>query len=430
MRTAITLFVAALICVSAAWWISLLPGTVTATLAGTTVQTSTPIAVTLLLILFLIVYVVIRLLAWLLSTPRRSRRWRSGRKRNKGEVALNRALIALAANDAGAARREAERGRRLLGDTPLTLLLAAQAGKQAGRDDEATALYEQLAGRPDARLLGLRGLIRLAIERQDWQAATSLAGDAEKAHPGAKWLREERSYMAQQTGQWREALRLAAPESKAALALAACGSEEDPRAAMALAKQAFDLEPGLAPAAVTYAAWLQHFGRTKQAKEILRQSWSAKPHPDIAAAFVESITDPVMRARELAVMVRSNPDNAESFLAVAQSALAAGMVADARYQLDRARQHGVNDRRFWTLLADVHVMEGDSDAAQEALRQVSEADPNPIWLCEKCGTQYDHWHAVCDNCRSTGSIQWTRPTGSAPRSYRLQGPQGIEGLTA
>ena len=430
MRTALSLFVTALICVGIAWWISLLPGTVTATIAGTTLSSSTPIAVTLLLILFLLVYVLIRLLAWLISIPRRSRRWRSGRQRGRGEVALNRALIALAANDSGAARREAERGRRLLGDTPLTLLLAAQAGKQAGRDDEATALYEKLAERPDARLLGLRGLIRIAIDKQDWQVATSLAADAERAHPGAKWLREERSFMAQQTGEWREALRLAAPESKAALAVAASTTEDDPRAAMGLAKQAFDMEPGLAPAAIAYAGWLRHFGRAKQAQEVLRQSWSAQPHPDTAAAFVEQVHEPVARARELAVLVRANPDNAEACLIVAQAALDAGMVADARHQLERARQAGVNDRRFWTLLADVHVMEGDNDGAQEALRQVAEADANPTWVCEKCGTQYDHWHAVCDTCRSTGSIHWTRPTGSSPTRYRLQAPQGIEGLTA
>ncbi len=430
MRTAIGLFLAALVCVAVAWWIALLPGSVTAVIAGTTLQASTPVAATLLLILFLAVYLVVRLFAWVLSVPHRSRRWRSARNRSKGDAALNRALIALAANDPGAARREAERSRRMLGDTPITLLLAAQASKQAGRDDEAAALYQSLADRPDARLLGLRGLIRIAIERQDWPAAARLAADAERAHPGAKWLREERTFMAQQTGEWSEALRLAAPENKAALAAAASGSEADPKAAMALAKQAFDAEPGLAPAAIGYAGWLRHFGRAKQAQEVLRQSWSAKPHPDTAAAYVEPVTDKVSRARELSVLVRSNPDNPEAYLVVAQAALDAGMVGDARHQLERAQQAGVNDRRLWTLMADVRVMEGDNEGAQEALRHVSEADPNPTWVCEKCGSQYDHWHAVCDTCRSTGSVHWVRPVGSSPTRFRVTAAEGIEGLTA
>ena len=38
MRTALTLFLVALICVTLAWWLSLLPGTVSATIAGTTFE--------------------------------------------------------------------------------------------------------------------------------------------------------------------------------------------------------------------------------------------------------------------------------------------------------------------------------------------------------------------------------------------------------
>ncbi len=77
MRAAVSLFIAALVCVALAWWISLLPGTVNATVAGTTIETSTPVAITLLAALFLVFYVVIRLLAWLVSLPRRARIWRS-----------------------------------------------------------------------------------------------------------------------------------------------------------------------------------------------------------------------------------------------------------------------------------------------------------------------------------------------------------------
>ena len=431
MRNAFALFVAAVVCVAIAWWISLLPGTFTATIAGTTFQTSTPVAITLLAILFLLLYLIIRLFAWLIRMPRRVDAWRSGRARSRGDIAVNRTLIALAANDAGAARREADRGRRLLGDTPLTLLLAAQAGRQAGREDEAAALYEQLSERPDSRLLGLRGLLRLAVERQDWENATAIAANAEKAHPGAAWLRDERRYMAQQTGQWGEALRLSGPESKAALAVAAAEHESDPKSALELAKQAFDAEPGLAPAAVAYARRLRASGRERQAQDVLRRAWSVRPHPDLAEEYVQGAPDKLVRAREMAALVRSNPDNAESYIAVARTALDAGLTGEARRQLERAREASVNDRRLWTLLADVNMMDGNADAAQEALRQLPNADPDPVWRCTSCRTQHDRWHPVCDACRSTGTIQWMQAGDAAPAQFRrLQQPQGAEGLTA
>jgi HemY protein len=91
----------------------------------------------------------------------------------------------------------------------------------------------------------------------------------------------------------------------------------------------------------------------------------------------------------------------------------------------------VNDRRLWKLLADVNVMDGNAEAAQEALRHLPDADPDPAWRCTSCGTQHGRWHAVCDTCRSTGTIQWMQPGETAPTQLRrLQQPQGVEGLTA
>ncbi len=429
MRTALGLFVAALVCVAVAWWVSTLPGAVTATIAGTTLTTSTPFALLLLALVFVAVYLVIRLFAWLVSIPRRLRQRGGNRDRVKGELALNRALIALAADDAGGARREADRGRRLLGDTPLTLLIAAQAGRQAGREDEAAALYEQLAERSDARLLGLRGLMRIAVEREDWERATALAVEAEKAHPGAAWLRDERRYMAQATGDWREAVRLATPENKAALGIIAAQNETDPKAALSLAKQAFDAEPGLPPAAIAYAAALRGVGKQRQAQDVIRQAWSAQPHPDLADAFVADVGDKVAQAREMAVLVRSNPDHPEAYLAIANAALQAGMTGEARRQLEQARAAGVNRRRLWTLLADVAMADGKPDEAQDALRHVPDAEADPSWRCRTCGTGYERWQPVCESCRSTGSVHYTSATEAKPAPRRrLASTLGAEGL--
>lgn len=430
MRSAIGLFLAAVVCVAVAWWVSLLPGSITATIAGTTLQTSTPFAVLLLAIAFILLYAIIRLIAWVVSIPRQVKRGRGNRSRLKGELALNRALIALAADDSGGARREADRGRRLLGDTPLTLLIAAQAGRQAGREDEAAALYEQLAERPDSRLLGLRGLMRIAVEQEDWERATALATEAEKAHPGAAWLRDERRYMAQATGDWTEALRLSSSDNKAALAVIAAQNETDPKAALALSKQAFDAEPTLAPAAIAYAKALRDNGKQRQAQDVLRQAWSVKPHPELATAFVADAGDKLAQAREMAVLVRSNPDNPEAFMAIARAALDAGLTGEATRQLQRARDAGLNQRRLWSLIADVAMMDGKTEEAQDAMRHMQDAEPDPTWRCSSCGSAYDQWQPVCENCRSTGTVHWQLPgdVTVVPRR-KLASPLGAEGLT-
>ncbi len=430
MRAAIGLFLAAIVCVAVAWWVSALPGTVTATIAGTTLQTSTPVAILLFVVVFVVLYFAIRLLAGLLSLPRRTGRWREGRNRTKGEAAMNRTLVALAANDPAAARREADRSRRLLGDTPMTLLLAAQAGKQAGRDEEAAALYELLSERKDSRLLGLRGLLRLSVEREDWERAATIAAQAEKAHPGARWLAEERRQMAQQTGQWREALRLAAPEGKAAMAIQAARGETDPKASLALAKQAFDAEPGLPPAAIEYAQKLRAIGRERQADEVLREAWNAGPHPDLADAFVAGSSDQVGKAQEMGTLVRSNPTHPESIIAVARAALDAELPGEAREQLERGRVAGVNDRRFWSLMAEVCAAQGDQPGQQEALQHLPSADAGLVWRCTNCGTQQPNWRAVCDSCNEVGTIRWMQPGEATTMTRpRVTLSAGFDGLT-
>jgi HemY protein len=425
MGAAFSLFLLAVICLGVAWWVSLLPGIVTATIAGTTIEASTPVALTLIVALFLVLYFVIRLLAWLFSLPRRGRRWRAGRNRERGDTAVNRALVALAAGDAGAARREAERSRRLLGDTPLTLLLAAQAGRQAGRDEEAEAALRQLAESRDGRLLGLRGLLRLAVQRQDWDEAARLATEAERVHPGAAWLRDERRQMALRKGEWSEALRLAAPEQKAAVALGAAAAETDPDRALSLSKQAFAADPALAPAALDYARRLRDHGRERAAQDVLRKAWSARPHPDIADEYVRGAPDKLARARQMAELARANPEHPETHLALARAALEAGLTSEARQHLARVQSMAVNERRVWQLLADIEATDGHAEAAQEAMSHLAEAAPDPAWRCAACATRHEHWHPVCEACGAVGTIAW----GASSVPARLAQPEVVEGLT-
>ena len=430
MRSVFLLVIAGILCVALAWFVAGLPGMVSATISGTTIEASTPVAITLIALLFLILYVLLRLLIGLIRLPRTTGRWNAGRRRGRGEAAVTRALVALAANDGSAARREAERSRRLLGDTPLTLLLAAQAGRQAGRDAEADAAFRLLSEHKDARLLGLRGLLRHAMHKQDWPAATALASQAEAAHPGAAWLRDERRQLAVQTGQWREALRLSGPDGRPALAVAAANDETDPNAALRMARQAFEAEPGLAPASVAYATRLRQGGRERAALDVLRRAWSINPQPEIGEEFVRLAPDKLTRAQEAALLIRSNPTHPESYLLVARCALDAGLTTEARKQLEAARAAGVNQRRLWLLLADIAVMEGQADEAQEVLRNVPTASPDPVWRCGNCGKVHQVWHPVCDACEATGTIAWVLPDDPAPtQQARLPQPQEVEGLT-
>ena len=77
--------------------------------------------------------------------PGRARNSRAWRRQHDGDAALTRALVALSAGTAEAARLEVRKARKLLGDTPQTLLLAAEADQvvclQAPPDFGAVGAY-------------------------------------------------------------------------------------------------------------------------------------------------------------------------------------------------------------------------------------------------------------------------------------------------
>jgi len=421
MRRVLYIIAACAVTLAVAWYVAGLPGLVTAQFGATTVETATPVAALGLLIAFILLYCLFRALGGLLRLPRAAARWDAGRQRRRGDLAVTRALLALAAGDKAAARREAGRARQWLGDTPQTLLLAAEAGRLAGRDDEAEAAFRRLTEQSDAAFLGYRGLLRQALNREDWTEAAALARQAENAHPGAEWLRQQRARLAMRAGNWAEALALAETDtSRAALAAAAAEAEPDPARATRLARQAWKADASLAPAALAYAARLRAEGREARAQAVIRQTWALAPHPDLATFALSPITQPLARAQAAQRLSEANPNHPESKLLLARTALAAGLTGEARHQAMLLRDSGVNQRGLWLLLADIEEAEhGDSEASRaaqrDALRRAASADADPEWRCSECHATAPAWAPACPSCGAAGSLRWGPARSGSPQ---------------
>jgi HemY protein len=413
MRRAITILVTSVVVLVAAWVLARLPGRITAEFGATTVEMATPVATLGLLLLFAVLYAIFRLVGAMLRWPGVAARWDMERDRRHGDVAVTRALLALAASDKADARRQAGRARRLLGDNPQTLLLVAEAERLAGRDDEAEDAFRRLADRPDAAFLGYRGLLRQALIREDWTEAAALARQAEAAHPGAAWLRHQRARLAIRTSHWAEALDLADTDAaRAALATAAADAERDSARATKLARQAWKTDASLAPAALAYATRLRADAREARAKAVIRHTWALAPHPDLAAFALAPVTERLARARAAQRLAEANPQHAESRLLLARTALDAGLTGEARHQATLARDSGLNQRRLWLLLAEIEEADhGATDTAplaqRDALRQAAMADADPEWRCAECHTSHAAWYPACTSCGAAGGLRWT-----------------------
>jgi HemY protein len=416
MRRVILIVVTAAIALALAWWLAALPGHVSATVAGLSVEAPAPIAVILLAVFVLLVHLALRLLGGLLHIPGRIGFWRARHRRAAGDVAVGRSLVALAAGEPGGARRQADRARRLLGDTPQTLLLAAEARRLANEDAAAAQIYAVMAGREDAAFLGLRGLFRQALAREDWTAAAEIAQRAEAAHPGGTWLSAERAQLAVRTANWSQALALAGPDAPVAdFATAAAEAEGDPVQATRLARRAWKADPGLTPAALAYAGLLRRSGRESRALAVVQQAWASFPHPDLAAFALAPQTERLARMRAAERLAAKNPNHPESHFLMAQETLAAGLTGAARRHAEAVRRSGLTQKRLWLLLADIEAQErGETEdgrlAQRDALRQAANAEADPTWRCQTCGTMYPNWQPACPACHTAGHIRWGGPT--------------------
>ncbi len=420
-----------------AWFVASLPGRISIDTGPYTLETSSSLAVTALLLLFIVLYLVVRLVLLVVFIPRAGSLWRGGRRRRAGDMAVTRALVALAAGEKADARREANRARALLGDTPQTLLLTAEAGRLSGREDEATAAFQALAARKESAFLGLRGLLANAITQQKWSDAAVLARQAEAAHPGAAWLRQERAQLAIRAGDWAEALALAGSGTTisaagtslvAALATGAALAEANPDRADRLARQALKADPSFTPAVVARAGLLRARGREKNAQAVLAEGWKRAPHPDIAAMALVPAIDKLARAKAAQQLTAGLPDHPESRLLLARTALDAGVVGEARQHLEVVKNSGFNQRRAWLLHAELEEEErGDTEAGRlaqrDALRKAAAADADPEWRCSVCHTPQAAWRAACPVCLTPGGLVWGSPA-AVPAGVLVDGPIG------
>jgi HemY protein len=417
--------------VGAGWWVQHLVGNISLQIGATTIQAPLSMAVLALMVLVLVLYVLFRLLATVLGLPGTFRRGGERSRRRRGDQAVTGTLLALAAREPADARREAARAVRLLGETPQTLLLSAYAGSISGNEEEAEAAFTKLSERKDSAFLGYRGLLRLALDHEDYPRAAQLARDAEAAHPGAAWLRGERTQLALRTGAWADALQLTQDDApKAGFGAAAAEAEANPAVAHKLAKAAWKRDPALTHAAIAYARRLREGKREKAALEVLRTSWAANPNPELADFALAPVPDRMVKLKAGGDLVKLAPEHAESHLLLARLSLAAGLTSEAQRHVEAARNAGLDQRRVYLLLADIAEAEGNEPSQRDALRQAAMAPPDPAWRCEACGTTLGGWNPACPVCHTPARVRWVVPsTQVTPMMARIaHGPllDGVE----
>jgi HemY protein len=375
----------------AAGWLAGHPGEVTLEWQNYQVTTSVAVLIAAVLLFAGIVALLYRLWWTLLRAPRLLGRARRDRRQRRGFEALSRGMVAVAAGDAEAARRQAQRANRYLDDPPLTMLLSAQAAQMEGDEKAAEKYFTAMSERRATEFLGVRGLLNLAIKRQNWDEALSLARRAYRMNPKSEWVVKVLYDLQKRTNHWAEAA--VTVDEAARLKVLPSGDAQQEKAeiyyrrslqesgfdALKWARKAARECPGYVPATIRWAQLLIADGRHRKAVGVVEEAWQRNPDPELAEMYwkARQVNDAMQKLEAAQRLADHNPDHLESRLIVAVAALEAHKWGEARAALEPvASEHA--PPRVCRLMAQLEEAEhGDLVRAREWLMRATADEHGP-----------------------------------------------------
>lgn len=427
MRSLIIFFVVAVLIALGAAWIAINPGQITIDWLDWRIETSVSTATFLFLAVIIGVVALQRLIYWLLREAPFSAPRRRESRRRRGMQALSKGVVALALGHHAEAQRHAEKARKLIGPSPMVLLLSAQAAQLAGNRPAADEQFRAMMDIEETAFLGVRGLLIRTLEDGDLDQALLLSNRAFELQPKGRWVLQSRLDLLSRLGKWPEArdtLRLLHKykhisnevSERHRAVLHHCEAIENDLAgrrdqALRLALEAHKLAPAFSPAAVFASRLLNANGDNRKAARILEESWQAAPHPLLAEAYANLSANetPTERLRRLEKLVAANPDHIESRLTLAAQSIAVQHWGEAREQLEKTLTMKPPVRAY-RLLAEVERRDaGDEEAARKWEIYAVKAPADPEWVCRTCGAERHLWVPRCASCLSFDSFVWQSP---------------------
>jgi len=339
-------------------------------------------------------------------------------------------LGALMANDGDKARRHAEAFARLSDNGPLSHIISGQAALLQDDLNAARLHFTQLDDDARTRPIALRGLLTIADQEGDTEAAYDVAERAQASAPKAAWSQRPFVEAAVELGRWdgaAKALRAAIAQGHlekaegnrmqaiVALSRGLEAAANSPDEARRFVKDALKFDAALVPATILAAKLAHEKKRYRRAQRLIRDAWYHAPHPDLAAAFVglSAGDSTAQQYKRISQLVTGGETHPEGLYAQARYALAAGLTGPARGHLNAMRAV-LPQRRVYQMLADVEALAGDAVAQQDAKDKMASALPDPVWHCTACGQEHSEWQPVCGDCRAFGSVQWSPIERKAP----------------
>jgi HemY protein len=415
----------AVLAVGSIWLISQ-PGELSFDFLGYTVKAQTGVFMIALLVFILISFYVLQLVRSVLRTPQKISGKKQAYDQKIGYLSLTRGLVAVASGDGVKANQYAQKANKLLNnDSGLPLLLKAQAAHLNGQENVAKNCYEELSKNKETAFLGVRGLMKAALDQGQEVKALEYAQQGLKSQPNHPSLLKMVYNLSLKNQNWEEALKILTQLQKVKnhsaeklksdrVAIYLHRYDQAPQRFLNDLKAAYKFNPDFVPTVKRLAMYYLENGKRRKAVGLIEVTWKQSPHPDLAALWMQlapsqkkdANTNKLAWANKL---VEMNPDSLQSQLAAAKTALELEYWGEAKAYLMVAENIYPTAEVFHLrALAEKNITQGD-DQVESLLAKASNAMPAKVWVCAQTGLTYDDWSAIAMPHESFNTIIWDAP---------------------
>ena len=391
---------------------------------GYLVETSISVFFSAVICLVVSAVLIFQAVKFILTRPRALLKARRERAEARGYRALVRGMVAVAAGDIVSAKKESLRVNECRVPRPLRLLLSAQSAQLEGDESSAADSFHAMLSEPESEFLGLRGLMVQSLRNGEADKALQWARRAYEVNSSAEWVLRDLVELEALGENWQAAEKtvLAAARRKIIQpgqaqkrrafilyqrAIVAVDADKGQDARRFVLK-AVALRPGFIPAIKLAIELLLSSNRGRKARSLIKDSWKANPHPDLADLFT-NILQPessIARLKIIETLVEPHAHDLEALLLVAGSALDASLWGTARENLEKALKKKPDERAYRLMARLEREEKGDEVLARQWLLEATKAEDQPTWICNICNTPSEKWVANCLSCGNIDSLDW------------------------
>jgi len=277
------------------------------------------------------------------------------------------------------------------------------------------------------------------IEAKNYHSALNLAYSSNRMHPKQPWILKTIYDLEIQNSHWEHALATLkkieklkvldhekiAKDRKAILVMLADQAlgKKDTTQATGYLKQAHKIDVGFVPASLRLINIALEAGQKRKARILIEKTWAHSPHPDLVKLWdilapENSQSKPTARFDWYEKLITLNPDDSQSYLALAQIALDDGLWGEARRFLEKAEARAQHSGIYLAWAELERLSTQNEDAIHAWMKKAQDAKQPKRWVCQTTNHVYDAWYAIAHPYGLFNTIEWSYPNNKTVQTEK------------